>query len=174
MQPIIEVILKLQSFILFCICIVLPLSLALIWKAGRFKWKDSAYFGMLFELNRKSCLFLSVEVLSFLLLLWIVIIGKADYIYVIMVSFLMVIGAILNPVYKRIPLQLINGSMSVVALVLASILLDYSRFVQFNFNLVILYYLIGLFVLLYNAYNFIKMLEELSKTRKERDYHDEA
>lgn len=167
MQEILEVILSLQAFILFCIIVLLPLCAILLLLAHKFKWnrKSSAFVGLFYHMPLQDIAYLACSVLTFLLLIWMVIKQEINIVTMIAYLILIVLTAILHPNPKKILIVCINAVLTLLALKFAAILLEYSQLIQLNKNLVIIFYFLGVFVILYNFYYFLRSLVDLSRVR---------
>lgn len=167
MQAILEVILSLQNFIFFCVAILLPFCGVLLLLARNFRWKrkSSAFVGLFYHMSLSSMAYLACSLLLFLLMSWMILWQTINLTTMMAYLILLIFSTVLHPNPKKIPIVLINGLLSGMAYYFAQVLLGYSQLIQMNENLVLIYYFLGIFVILYNFYYFLRALQDVSHVR---------
>lgn len=163
-----RVILSMEDYILCTIAITVPFVVIFAISAKRYRWNNplSAYVGLFYYLDFKPRVYLAAAYLRMILLIWMIFNEKILSLPIQLLHFfLLLLTVFFYPNVKSMVTVLINGILTVIAMVFCNILLDYSRLVQINVDLGMIYILLGVFIILYNLYYFIKSLQDVSKSR---------
>lgn len=138
----------------------------------RFRWNKRRIriFGLLFSISDKGLVQLGLLFLRFLFVMYALLffreIGRAEIVYLAVLG---VATGILEQRIEGVFMEVLNTGLLIAGLLAGNLLTSYMKEIQFEWGILAVYGLLGLFSTLYCFYFTLRSVKRISEERRESD-----
>ncbi|MDO4438753.1 MAG: hypothetical protein Q4B86_04825 [Eubacteriales bacterium] len=161
-------ILNLKGYMAAVVCSGLLLALLYSMSLRFFRWKGFLIkiHGYFMKLDKRSQLRTAFLYLREVMIFWCVItLNMNSPAYFIMLVVFGIISGILSGKPAKLLLELGNTALFILGIYTGGILISYMKEIQFEWNILFIYILLGAFVIMYSLYFFLKDIKNISEER---------
>ncbi|MFR5600865.1 MAG: hypothetical protein ACLTKI_00210 [Lachnospiraceae bacterium] len=156
-----------KHMILVTLVVSLGLMAGVLWVTRRFSWNTGVrgLYGYLIHRSNRELVFLSAACLQMTFILSAVLFGTTmELAHLILLAGLALAKLLSDRRVRVLGRDLVNSGLIFAALMVENILLGYLKETRFNLFVVVIMVLLGVLLLLYGGYFFLKDVEEHDRT----------
>lgn len=172
MRNVAQIVLGFRDYMIFAAVTVLLIAGIHEMAVRRFRWnkKRIRVLGLLFSISDKGLVQLGLLILRFLFVLYTLVffreIGRTEIVYL---AALGVLAGLLELRIEGLFTEVLNTGLLIAGLLAGNLLTAYMKEIQFEWGILAVYGLLGLFSALYCFYFTLRSVKRISEGRRESD-----